>query len=213
MKDFLLKFGVPSNNIFHLQDPSEHATNQAYIDLVEKLLDGRKCDPPEDFLVIHIFSANGLQVNGMQSIMFNDYDEENKFYRLFEAENLLRELSNEFSNLYQIGIFTSSRKQTGEVNCMRRPNARSSTQVFKKKLDDLKQGVKSKKQLRKLLDAAGAPEDIFSFRESQMSYIDPNKQPRKNIILLFSLNQTILEEIEHSTIKDLINLLMKRLDR
>ena len=120
--------------------------------------------------------------------MFNDYDEENKFYRLFEAENLLRELSDEFSNLYQIGIFTSSRKQTGEVNCTRRPNARSSTQVFKRKLDDLKQGVKSKKQLRKLLDAAGAPEDIFSFRESQMSYIDPNKQPRKNIILLFSLN-------------------------
>ena len=63
-------------------------------------MEGRKSDPPEDFLVIHVFSANGLQVNGMQSIMFNDYDEENKFYRLFEAENLLRELSDEFSNLY-----------------------------------------------------------------------------------------------------------------
>lgn len=72
---------------------------------------GRKADPPEDYLIIHSFSANGVQVNGLQSLAFNEYDEEKRFYRLFEAEAYLRRLAEEFANSYHIGIFTSDRKQ------------------------------------------------------------------------------------------------------
>ena len=74
MRDFLLKFGVLEANIHHLADPSEHATNTVYIELLEKLMAGKKRDPPEDYLIIHCFSANGIQVNGMQSLLFNEYD-------------------------------------------------------------------------------------------------------------------------------------------
>ena len=60
MRDFLLKFGLLEANIYHLQDPSERAINALYIELLEKLMAGRKADPPVDYLVIHCFSANGI---------------------------------------------------------------------------------------------------------------------------------------------------------
>ena len=74
MRDFLLKFGLPEENIYHLADPSEHATNTVYIELLEKLMRGRKKDPPVNYLMIHVFSANGIQISGMQSLLFNEFD-------------------------------------------------------------------------------------------------------------------------------------------
>ena len=60
MRECLLKFGVPESNIFNLMDPSEHATNNVYIDLVEKLKKGANKDPPVNYFVMHCFSGAGV---------------------------------------------------------------------------------------------------------------------------------------------------------
>ena len=65
MRECLLKFGVPEANIFNLMDPSEHATNTTYIELIEKLIKGSSKDPPINYLVMHCFSGIGVQVKGM----------------------------------------------------------------------------------------------------------------------------------------------------
>ena len=75
MRDCLMKFGIPETNIYNLIDPSEHATNTVYIELVEKLIKGSKKDPPVDYLVMHCFSGVGVEVKGMQAIPFNEFDE------------------------------------------------------------------------------------------------------------------------------------------
>ena len=62
----------------------------------------------------------------MQSLLLNEYDEEKSFYRLFEAEDFLKRLAEEFPNLYQIGIFTSHRKQVSISACVRRRSNRDS---------------------------------------------------------------------------------------
>ena len=213
MRDFLLKFGLPEENIHYLQDPSEHAANCAYMDLLEQLTAGRRADPPEDYLVVHCFSASAIQVNGMQSLLLNEYDEESSFYRLFEAEDLLRGLADEFSNLYQIGIFTSHRKQAPVPRCARRPNARASDVHTRKKSADRKAGEKAKHTLRKMLDAAGAPEEIQTNRESMISSMLPARQPRRNLILMSAQTEYMPEQGGAGLIKDLVNLLIKRLDR
>ena len=62
----------------------------------------------------------------MQSLLLNEYDEQARFYRLFAAEDFLRRLAEDFPNLYQVGIFTSQRRQLSIPTCARRPSSRGS---------------------------------------------------------------------------------------
>ena len=121
MKECLLKFGVPKANIYNLMDPSEHATNSVYIELIEKLNKGAKKDPPVNYMVIHCFSGAGTQVKGMQSIIFNEFDDVVSGPRIFEAEYLLKKIAEDYPNSYHIGIFTSQRGQASLMKCARKP--------------------------------------------------------------------------------------------
>ena len=117
-----MKFGVPEPNIYNLIDPSEHATNTVYIELIEKLIKGAKKDPPVDYLVMHCFSGVGVQVKGMQAIPFNEYDDALRGPQIFEAEFLLKKIAEDFPNSYHIGVFTSQRGQLNLPNCTRKPS-------------------------------------------------------------------------------------------
>ena len=121
MRECLLKFGVPESNIFSLMDPSEHATNNVYIDLVEKLKKGANKDPPVNYFVMHCFSGAGVQIKGMQSVLFNEFDDSLGAPHIFEAEYLLKKIAEDFPNSYHIGVFTSQRGQTSLPKCTRKP--------------------------------------------------------------------------------------------
>ena len=71
---------------------------------------GRDAEPTEDFLIIHNFSGISTQCNGMQTLLFNEFDKGSGFYRVLPAEDLVRQIANEYTNSYQIGIFTNSTK-------------------------------------------------------------------------------------------------------
>ena len=121
MRECLLKFGVPAINIYTMIDPIEHATNTVYIELVEKLAKGAKKDPPINYMVMHCFSGAATLVRGMQSLVFNEFDESEGAPRIFEAEYLLQKIAEDFPNSYHIGIFTSQRGQGNLMKYARRP--------------------------------------------------------------------------------------------
>ena len=43
-------------------------------------------------------------------MIFNDYDQKSKFYKLLSAESLLRNIAAKYLNAYMVGIFGCSRQ-------------------------------------------------------------------------------------------------------
>ena len=85
--------------------------------ILRKLVAGRKKSPQEDYLVIHTFAGHGVQDQGTQWLLHNEYSKERQFYKMFGAENKLRMLAQEFQNSYQIGIFACCRQRHDPPKC------------------------------------------------------------------------------------------------
>lgn len=76
-----------------------------------------------------------------------------------------------------------------------------------KQTEERKAGEKTKEQLLAMLDQVA--EDKLTNCSGMIS----SRLPRKNVILIFALKDQRQEQTESRMIKDLINLLTKRLDR
>ena len=63
-----------------------------------------------NYLIISIFIGRGITKNGRHQMVFNDFDQKSKFYKLLSAESLLRNLAAKYLNAYIVGIFGSSRQ-------------------------------------------------------------------------------------------------------
>ena len=63
-----------------------------------------------NYLIISVFIGRGITKNGRQQMIFNDYDQKSKFYKLLSAESLLRNIATKYLNAYMVGIFGSSRQ-------------------------------------------------------------------------------------------------------
>ena len=61
-------------------------------------------------------------MHGSQYVLYNEFDAERKFYKMFAAEKNLRLMANKFPNLYQVGIFACSRNQFEEVKFTANPS-------------------------------------------------------------------------------------------
>ena len=122
MSDFLKKFGVTDKDTYYLENATVQETIAMYKDIVSKLTAGKQQNPPEDILIIHNFSGHSTSKNGMQTFVFNEFDETSAFYKVLAAEDLLRQLASEFPNSYQIGVFTDSNQLPSMNVCMRKPS-------------------------------------------------------------------------------------------
>ena len=56
------------------------------------------------------FAGHGMQLNGLQVIVINEFDKVKKFYKLYNAENKIRYFSKKFTNCYFVGIFACCRE-------------------------------------------------------------------------------------------------------
>ena len=66
--------------------------------------------PMKRYLIIFLFAGHGLQKDGMQEMLYNEFDTRNCFYKLFRAEVKLRSFAEIFQNAYVIGIFACCRQ-------------------------------------------------------------------------------------------------------
>lgn len=64
----------------------------------------------EKYIIIFLFAGHGLQKNGMQEMVYNEFDEKKRFYRTFKAEIKLRSFAEIYPNSYVIGIFACCRQ-------------------------------------------------------------------------------------------------------
>ena len=81
------------------------------------------------FLVMFLFAGHGFIKQGRQVLVTNEYDERQKFYKVIQAELIVRRFSENEKNVYNVTIFACCR-------CFFDPN-RHKDFPSKKSLDDL----------------------------------------------------------------------------
>ena len=203
MKDFLLKFGVKEENIHLLDNPTEGETRKLYMQILRKLVAGRKKSPQEDYLVIHTFAGHGVQDQGTQWLLHNEYCKARGFYKMFGAENKLRMLAQEFQNSYQIGIFACCRQRHDPPKCYpkgQRPADPSATPKGEGS-NELDSAIETEVQAAKGSGQGTRGNTIAA------------KVVRENVLLLFGCRPSLGVDAETTMIADLIRTLLSRLDR
>ena len=81
-----------------------------YNRVIKNIMTRCRRKPEEDFLIVGCFAGHGMQKEGNQVLLFNEYDEKNKFYKLCTIEADIRILSKFYRNSYSIIIFAACRE-------------------------------------------------------------------------------------------------------
>ena len=90
-------------------NPSSTETGKQLELLSRRIRQGKQAKPPENYLVVMLFAGHGILKDGMQVLLYNEYDHETGFYKMLKAEAKMRIWAEIFPNLYILGIFASCR--------------------------------------------------------------------------------------------------------
>ena len=64
----------------------------------------------EKVLVVYIFASHGIQENGSQGVVINEFDKSSGYYKIWKAEAMIRVLARLFPNSYHLGFFACCRE-------------------------------------------------------------------------------------------------------
>ena len=106
----LEKYQIKEEDVIDLSNnPSTKATGDALDALSKDLREGKKSDPAVNYLIVFIFAGHGIIKEGQQVLLYNEFDPETGFYKLFRAEQKMRGWALIYPNLFVIGIFACCR--------------------------------------------------------------------------------------------------------
>ena len=87
----LEKYQIKTKNVYNLSNnPTKGEVERGIAQLSARLRAGKKKRPMERYLIIFLFAGHGLQKEGAQVMLYNEYDPAKHFYKLFRAEAKLR---------------------------------------------------------------------------------------------------------------------------
>ena len=75
-----------------------------------KLKAGKEKQPRVNYLVVCLFACHGILKDGMQYVVFNEFDKKAQFYKMMKVEFLLCDFAHKYPNSYIIGIFACCRQ-------------------------------------------------------------------------------------------------------
>lgn len=64
----------------------------------------------EKYLIVCLFAGHGFMIDGLQVMICNEFNQKERFYKVFKAESLLRCYAEIYPNSYMIGIFACCRQ-------------------------------------------------------------------------------------------------------
>ena len=59
-----------------------------------------KSNPQKKYLVIYVIACHGMNSNGQQVIVLNEYEKSSGFYKIFGMESNIRKIARENPNSY-----------------------------------------------------------------------------------------------------------------
>ena len=100
-----LYFG-PDDMYKLVDDPSYKEINKLKRQLMKDLKKWAK----EKTLVVYILASHGIQENGSQGVVVNEFDENTGFYKIWKVESMVRTLADIFPNSYHLTFFACCRE-------------------------------------------------------------------------------------------------------
>ena len=91
--------------VFRLIDPTWKAVDKTRKDLTTMLK-----EPDTSVFIVYLFACHGVQREGKQCAVVNEYDKRTGFYRLYPAEDDVRRLSKKYPNSYHLVFFACCRE-------------------------------------------------------------------------------------------------------
>ena len=86
---FQKEYLVKSEDIIDMKNWSKKKCKQAYDQLRKRIAEDRGTN----YLVIHVYAGHGIQVDGHQTLLTNEFDTDSKSYKRFFAESCVREIA------------------------------------------------------------------------------------------------------------------------
>ena len=109
-RDCLKKFKVQEWEELKLSlNPKEDEVTKVIEKLKSMLEEGKSQTPPINYLVMFLFAGHGMIKEGAQVLLYNEFDKKSGFYKMFKAEEIIRNMAAEFDNSYLMGIFACCR--------------------------------------------------------------------------------------------------------
>ena len=59
-----------------MRDPSSKEVSDAFASISKQLREGKKKMPTENYLLVFLFAGHGILKDGMQCVLYNEYDPE-----------------------------------------------------------------------------------------------------------------------------------------
>ena len=110
MEKLLYKFEFNSgeNDNFKLvDDPTRKEVINAKNALLTML---RKSDPNSRTFIVYIFACHGINYASKQVILLNEFEKKRGFYAIFNAEENIRTMAEDYSNSAHFAIFACCRE-------------------------------------------------------------------------------------------------------
>ena len=87
-RECLEKVGIKSkDDIYDLQDPTSNQLIRTLIEIRKRLKAGLEAQPQENILVICMFACHGILKEGVQNIVFNQFDSRKGYYKMVNVED------------------------------------------------------------------------------------------------------------------------------
>ena len=61
-------------------------------------------------LVVYIFASHGIQENGSQGVVVNEFDKKTQYYKIWKVEAMIRLFAKLFPNSYHLSFFACCRE-------------------------------------------------------------------------------------------------------
>ena len=78
--------------------------------LSKGLREAKKKNPPERHLIVFLFAGHGILRDGLQHLVYNEFNKREGFYQLFNAEGKIRYWSEIYPHAYFISLFACCRQ-------------------------------------------------------------------------------------------------------
>ena len=107
MEQYGITKATNPGNIYELKDPKNMEVMKTMAEIKKRL----KANPDKKHLILYVAAGHGMNVNGQQVLLVNQFAESEKFYKFFPVEQEIRTIAKNFmKNSFQLGIFACCRE-------------------------------------------------------------------------------------------------------
>ena len=111
LRQCLVKFEIMDQDIYDLSDnPTMQQVGKVFDSISKELRESKKKKPADKHLLVFLFAGHGVLRDGMQFLIYNEYNKREGFYQMLSAEAKLRSWAEIYPQTYIIGIFACCRQ-------------------------------------------------------------------------------------------------------